>query len=371
MNITYSLLDKSLHHLAFHSTTLKALLSDIESELFSKNYSNIPVSKPVFITSLPRAGTTILLMALSRCDQLYSYSYRNMPFIMNPVIWNYAAKLFRKNRTSIFRAHNDGIQIDYNSPEAFEEVVWKHYYPDRFQSDSISLWPDNDSSFQTFFNTQIKKCLYTSPVKGARYLSKNNANISRIPLLKNMFPDSFILIPFRHPISHVYSLFDKHRLFTKIHTDDNFSIRYMEDIGHYEFGHLHKPISFPGFQLQDIHYQPDNINYWLHYWISAYKYLIEFDSLHFICYESLCRSPGQSVSHLLSTLNINVSDEERHRAVAVLKPSNTHSLHDYDTDAGLLSEANHLYQELLSKCLLATTNQSPPPKGADVIEADK
>ena len=39
-----------------------------------------------------------------------------------------------------------------------------------------------------------------------RYLSKNNQNIRRLKLISDIFPDSRILIPFRNPIQHSFSL---------------------------------------------------------------------------------------------------------------------------------------------------------------------
>ena len=47
----------------------------------------------------------------------------------------------------------------------------------------------------------------------ARYVSKNNANIARIPLIARLFPDAIILVPFRNPMDHAGSLLRTHLLF--------------------------------------------------------------------------------------------------------------------------------------------------------------
>ena len=57
----YSKLDRALHQLAFNSYPFQAAVSTLEDRLFSKRLSAIDIKNPVFITALPRAGTTLLL----------------------------------------------------------------------------------------------------------------------------------------------------------------------------------------------------------------------------------------------------------------------------------------------------------------------
>ena len=61
-----------------------------------------------------------------RLMEFASLTYQDMPFILSPNIWS------KLNKNSIVidkqeRAHNDGIKIDTNSPEAFEEIFWKTF----------------------------------------------------------------------------------------------------------------------------------------------------------------------------------------------------------------------------------------------------
>ena len=77
----------------------------------------------VFITSLPRSGTTILLNYLDSTNLFASLKYLNMPFIMSP---NISKFLYRKKIKKKERLHNDGLKYDLESPEAFDEVFFSN-----------------------------------------------------------------------------------------------------------------------------------------------------------------------------------------------------------------------------------------------------
>ena len=76
----------------------------------------------LFISSLPRSGTTSLLNFFYNSNKYASLTYRNMPFLLSPNISRFINK---KNILEKERLHGDGIKYDIDSPEAFEEVFWK------------------------------------------------------------------------------------------------------------------------------------------------------------------------------------------------------------------------------------------------------
>lgn len=353
MDIKYSLIDKTIHHLSFDSKLLTSTLNDIESFIYSKYYSKIAIKKPIFITSLPRAGTTVLLTSLYSSKKVKSYTYRNMPFIMNPILWSNFNKNFGRERKSVLRAHNDGMYINYDSPEAFEEVIWKYFYSEKFSSSSLPIWTDNDMTFSHFLKEEIRKLLYSqgNSYENIRYLSKNNTNIARIQFLQKMFPDSIILVPFREPNSHIYSLYTKHNLFKELHSSDPFSLRYMADIGHYEFGKLHRPIQFPSFKERTSELSAETIDYWYIYWISAFNYLKGFNNIHFLCYEELCRNPEYNVEKLFNFLDLKVNEEELNQATSLIHSAPVHMLPTRSISTNLKAEAESLYQTLIYKCI--------------------
>ena len=51
-------------------------------------------------------------------------TYRDMPFILAPLLWDKISRPLRKAGEKVERAHGDGMMVSFDSPEAFEEVVW-------------------------------------------------------------------------------------------------------------------------------------------------------------------------------------------------------------------------------------------------------
>ena len=127
---------------------------------------------------MARSGTTILLNAVYKTEEFASLIYKDMPFILSPNIWSklYKNSVVTENQE---RAHKDGIKIDTNSPEAFEEIFWKTFNDGE---------PDTKSEFIDFIRLL---CLKN---KKQRYLSNNNQNIKIIDYLIKNYPNSKIII---------------------------------------------------------------------------------------------------------------------------------------------------------------------------------
>ena len=128
----YSFLDRALHHLAFSVPGVQKLIADIESDLNNKQLSAINSTDEIFVTGLPRSGTTLLLDFLFKTNEFCTYSYRHMPFILAPLLWKRISKPFAKEGKSVERAHGDGMEVSFDSPEAFEEVIWLSYLKDKY-----------------------------------------------------------------------------------------------------------------------------------------------------------------------------------------------------------------------------------------------
>ena len=60
-DVSYTFLDRVIHRIAFLSPAVQLTAADIEKAIFAAAYRDVTISRPVFITSLPRAGTTVLL----------------------------------------------------------------------------------------------------------------------------------------------------------------------------------------------------------------------------------------------------------------------------------------------------------------------
>lgn len=352
----YSRLEQFLHHLAFRHGSVQEVMADIEESLFSKRWADIKADRPVFVTSLPRAGTTIVLEALFRLPGLATHTYRDMPFVMAPVLWERISGRFRRHSEQRERAHGDGLAVNEDSPEAFEEVLWQRWYPRKYRTDSIALWgPDDlDAEFRKQFVTHMRKiiCLREPGAVDGRYISKNNANVARTALLRRMFPDAAILVPFRQPLEHAVSLWRQHLNFTRQHSENRFVLEYMGYIGHYEFGALHRPIAFPGLDELIEGLAPESLDYWLAYWIAGFRHLSEQEGVDFIGYESLCARPADNLRRMCGRLGIEAGEEAIGAAASVFRAPPAQRGGDHDSRADLRDLAHELHGRLLGRCVL-------------------
>jgi hypothetical protein len=310
-NNWYTKTDHFFHILAFSNPAVLKAASFIEDRLLSK-VTQEPFAPPIFITSLARGGTTALLNALHDIPGITTHIYRDMPFLTAPNLWNRLSGGMKRNVERHQRAHGDGLVIDLDSPEAFEEVIWKMFWPKKYQKTSIALWrgEDRNADAEQFLKRHMAKVIQTrltqkndsTNISGAaRYCSKNNTNIARIPYLVEAFPGCQIIVPVRRPECHAASLLRQHQNFLKLHSEDYFIKRYMRDIGHFEFGLIHKPIQFPG--LDANMYDPNTGDYWLNYWIHAFQEILDQrDSCIFILQDNLRSSPQATMENLCSVL---------------------------------------------------------------------
>lgn len=293
----YGFFDKALHRLAFNTSKIQLSLARQESEQHAQALAALTTNKPVFITALPRAGTTILLDILTKTIEFSYHTYQGMPFIFTPLLWSQFSKHFAKDNRLRSRAHNDGIKINQNSAEAFEEMLWQAFWPQAYSGTSIAQWQTApNAKFDDFFVEHIKKLHLRDKTKfnkeKQRYISKNNLNFTRLPYIKQLFPDNLVVTPFREPVQHALSMLKQHQNFSLLHQDNAFSRCYMTAIGHFDLGVNLKPVNFNQWVDKTV-FKPDSLNFWLEYWIETYRYLFDTDKPHklFVSFEDLCEKP--------------------------------------------------------------------------------
>ncbi len=361
---SYSGLDRTLHYAAFSAIPAQIALADMERSLFGRKFTDIPVRRPVFVTALPRAGTTLLLYVLAKLPDFATHTYRDMPFVLTPLLWTRISASFRKTGTAQERAHGDGLSINYDSPEAFEEIVWKACWPGHYQEDRIRPWndTDQDSGFTEFLSEHMRKIIaLRTPEHGnrndVRYLSKNNANISRLNILTSAFPEGRIFILLRHPWHHAESLRHQHHHFTNLHATDTFSRRYMEWLGHYEFGAALKPIDFDQWMTQAEHMDSMKPDFWLTYWYAAYsavqKALLgshDKESITLIDYDHLCHKPEDILPALAERLELR--DPETLLANSdQFRPARTYEIEKPTASTSIYRACEDLYDTLRAQCI--------------------
>jgi hypothetical protein len=349
----YSLIDRVLHRVAFATRPAQAALADIESRIFSDALATVRVDRPVFITGLPRAGTTILLEIIVATGEFVSHTYRDMPFVMLPMLWSRFSQHFRRSDERRERAHGDGILVSVDSPEAFEEIVWLTFWSSQYAKDRILPWDTTgDADFEYFFREHIRKIVAlrgSEEATARRYVSKNNLNIARAEYLKKILPDAVIIVPFRTPGQHAASLLKQHLNFLRIHSRDPFASAYMKGLGHFDFGMNLMPVDF-GNWLASSSRDASTLEFWIQYWTSAYGYLYDAcaDRVLFLSYERLCKSPRESLRALAAVLGMDSPE----RLVAQSTRLAARNLHDEGTGAcspETLARAEQLYKRLCDR----------------------
>lgn len=350
----YSFVDRMLHRMAFANPVIQRAIGEIESDLYADKYKNFSTSRPIFVTGLPRAGTTILLELLYATGEFATFTYRQMPFILAPIFWSEATRNYRKKGEMRERAHGDGLEVSFDSPEAFEEVAWLTYLAEKYVADDFlrPLAPgDLTAEFREAFAKLTGKLAAAEAAgrSGLRYLSKNNANISRISALRSVFPDGEIFVCFRKPTTHALSLMTQHQRFSSMHDDDPFARDYMKWIGHYDFGANFRPIDFAGRGVTSK--GAAAANFWLQYWIDAYSYAEKRASaIKFVCYEKLLAHPSDVLEKVGFAAGLQNTPKLSGLADRIRNPT-TQDTELQNASPDLLREANDLYDRLAALSL--------------------
>jgi len=303
------LASRLLHRFALRQVAVLQTQFDIESMVRPVEPER---DKPhVFIAGLARSGTTALTRAFHATGEFRSLTYRDMPFVLMPNLWGQLSKPFLKHRALAERAHGDGIRVDFDSPEAFEEVFWRAFCSrDYICHDRLQPHDITDTTV-TRFRRYVNLVLASDTAGRRRYLSKNNNNILRLPAIKKAFPNAVIVVPFRDPLQQAISLQRQHERFLALHQVDRFSYSYMEWLGHHEFGATHKPFDFAGSsRISHRGDGPDSINYWLRAWYDTYQFLQHKapTSALFLSYERLCHEGMNKCQTILQQAGVAVSE---------------------------------------------------------------
>ena len=380
----YSRSARLLHRLAFASPAAQRGLADLEERLFAGRLAAVTVERPVFVAGVPRAGTTLLLELLGALPSFVSHAYRDLPFLFAPLLQDALTRRFRRPGAAFPRAQGDGMTVGFDSPEAFEEVLWRAFWPERYRGDRIGPWTAEDAEarpeFGRFLAAHLRKlaALRALPPtlppetarrpRRARYLSKNHANLARLPLLARLFPDAALLVPFRAPLAQAASLLRTHLAFERIHAAEPFSRRYMRDLGHYEFGANLKPLTFgtrrpprngpngapdaPAARRR-LREEARSADYWLRYWRDAYAEALRgpADRIAFSDYDRCCAAPGPALRRLADRLGLPGPEADRLAADGLRFRSPNPPPDDFAArvSPSLVGEARAIHRELVSR----------------------
>ncbi len=291
----YSPLDRLLHRLALTSRPIAELSFDIDQTLARGDAQRIVGERHVFIAGLARAGTTVLMRRFHGTGRYRSLTYRDMPFVLAPNLWQRLAGRSRRRIAPAERAHGDGIMVDADSPESLEEVFWRVFHGADYIRDTHLAPHEPDPEAIDRFVGYVNAVLAAAEPRRARYLSKNNNNVLRLGAVRRAFPEALVLIPFREPLAQAGSLLHQHRRFARVQAEDPFVGAYMAMLAHHEFGLEHRPFRFPkGPAEPHADGAAERLDYWLERWCDAYEWLERTapDGAVLVCYEDLCADPA-------------------------------------------------------------------------------
>jgi len=344
----YGFFDRLLHSFALGNKAITEASFDIEQVIQKPQPALIIEGEHVFVAGLARAGTTLLMRRFYSSGMFRSLTYRDMPFVLMPNLWEKLSSFSSKHSKKQERAHADGLLVNYDSPEAFEEVFWRiHSEQEYIQETRLIPMIEDEILIEKYQKYIASILMHTSKTSNIRYLSKNNNNILRLSTIQKAFPLALIIIPYRDPLQQADSLLSIHKRFVEAYKNDKFVRKYMRWLGHYEFGIDHKRFCFTDDPIR--YTNTYDINYWLELWLKTYQWLHEVapQKALFLSYEAFCADPDTIWNTLTAQINI---PSIVHDADAVVFRKRDIAFVD-KVDTTLLSKANKVYATLNNRSL--------------------
>lgn len=295
-------------------------LGNFESRCLSDRLAAVRIDRPIFITGLARSGTTILLELVAAHRGIATHRYRDYPPILAPYAWNWwLGHVPLKEAAPVERTHADGIFVTSESPEAMEEVIWMTFFSalhDPARSNVLDAGVSNPE-FESFYRDHIRKIIL---MRGARYASKENYNLTRIEYLAKLFPDARFVIPIRHPVGHIASLIKQHRMLGAGQRSAPRSLTHFQRVGHFEFGEDRRPINVGDAsaveEIQSLWRAGEEVRGWARYWATIYGFagrLLDShpalrDAALVVRFEDLCARPEHSLAQLAAHCGLDDPD---------------------------------------------------------------
>ena len=331
----YSKLNKLLHRLYLGNGFISKSSFEVEETFFEGKLKKFDIKSKVFVSGLARSGTTAFMRRIHETREFASLQYSNMPFLFLPNLWKNSSQI-----SSHERAHKDGIKIDSNSPEEFDEYFWKVFTNNAYIKDFLQPHQIDEELLEKYDKYISLICLSKNKSK---YISKNNNNILRIFDLQKLDNSAFFFLV-RKPSDHASSLLKLHKVFCEDHKRDPFNLEYFNYLGHHEFGLNHKPFLLKeDYQEARKQYDQFDINYWLLNWKQYYSYLLDIldERFHLVVFEDLTSDPNRVYNYVNGVLDLSIPEtDKRFTPPAYENP---------DIDAGLLAECEEVYGALRGK----------------------
>lgn len=299
-----------------------------ETKLVRERIAEVQVRKPIYIAGLARSGTTVLLELLAGHPQAASHRYRDYPPVFTPYAWNrFVDRAQAKSEAPSERAHGDGIAVNADSPEAFEEALWMAFFPRLHEAGHSSVLDRQTSrpEFERFYDEHLRKLM---AVRGSsRYVAKGNYNLTRLAYLQKLYPDARFVLAIREPLGHIASLLKQQTLFAAGGHAHPRAVDHLRRVGHFEFGLDRRAIATGDVRAAEAIQQHwaggDEVSGWARYWANVYGWLqAQLAEDQALCeaslivrFEDLCREPHKTIAKLFAHVELE-PDSKRLAAAA-------------------------------------------------------
>ncbi|MFX0016510.1 MAG: sulfotransferase [Promethearchaeota archaeon] len=303
---------------------LASMVHTIESFQLKHALEQTFIDRPIYITGLARAGTTITLEMLSKHPEIVTHRYLHMVLPYTPHWTQKVADLTPMMTSPVERLHKDRIVVTRDSPEAVEEIFWQKFFDnphDEANSNILDAHVKN-IQFETFYQQHIKKLLINQ--KAYRYLAKNNYNVARMEYLQKLFPDVKFLIVVRNPFDHIASLTKQDGILKELEHNDPKLLDWTKIIGHREFGSARVCVNLDNHEMiqriRQAWFRKDTyIEGWAIYWAEVYNYIHEKlrSNLNLakaslvIRYEDLCEKSNSTIDKIIDHIEVDPKKFDR------------------------------------------------------------
>ena len=135
----------------------------------------------------------------------------------------------------------------------------------------------------------------------------------------------------------------QHNKFIELQKKDDFVLKYMNWLGHHEFGINQKPFKFKN---ENYISNKNLIKYWLSIWINYHEYILQISNKNinkkriiFFNYNKLCENKNDYLSKFFSKIGIS----NHTNSIEIIS---NQKYNKYELDENQLEKANEIYCKL-------------------------
>lgn len=287
-----------------------------ETHILADDLETVTIDKPVYVCGLARSGTTIVTEFLNEHADLTSLRYSDFPWLYTPYWRNWLRQRSQTFKpTPVERAHQDRILVTQDSPEAYEEPLWEHFFEHCHDTNHNQILTADfeNPEFDRFYANHLKKLLLVREAK--RYLAKGNYNLTRMAYLLRRFPDARFIVPVRNPVNHIASLMKQHKAFMQANQFDARTQFQLSASGHYEFGPARATVNVgDATAVQTINtawQEGREVEGWARHWAMIYGFVLDSlaapalpEAVKVVRYEDLCNRSEATLQEILEHCDI-------------------------------------------------------------------